>query len=421
MRKTLFWLHLGTGVVAGLVILMMSMTGVLLTYERQMISWADRAYRHEPLPGQTRQPLAALLDAAQRHVPEASAASITIAADAAAPAVVSLGRGRDLYLQPYSGEVLGEGSPGIRQFFRVVTSWHRWFDAGPESRATMRAITGACNLAFLFLILSGLYLWIPHILRWPMFRARLLFSRSYKTSKGRDFNWHHVFGIWSAIPLAAVVATGVVISYPWASDLVYRSVGEEPPARGGPPGPPGAMAGPTGAPGAAARGPRQGPGSAAGRGPALGGPGSGSFGGRTAQALDGAASAAAPDLDALFARAAAHLPAWRTIALRVPGDPAAPVGFSIDQGSGGQPQKRHNLTLDARTGDVVAWEPWDSQSPGRRLRSYLRFLHTGETLGIAGQTIAGLVSFASIILVWTGIALAWRRLIQPLFRKKQAK
>jgi uncharacterized iron-regulated membrane protein len=48
----------------------------------------------------------------------------------------------------------------------------------------------------------------------------------------------------------------------------------------------------------------------------------------------------------------------------------------------------------------------------------VRFLHTGEVLGIAGQTIAGLVSLTSLFMVWTGLALAWRRLIVPLYRKK---
>lgn len=56
------------------------------------------------------------------------------------------------------------------------------------------------------------------------------------SAKARDFNWHHVFGFWLAIPLFFVVASAVVISYPWASNLLFRMVGEEPPARSGPPG-----------------------------------------------------------------------------------------------------------------------------------------------------------------------------------------
>ena len=40
-RKTVFWAHLVTGVTAGLVVLMMSATGILLTYERQILAWVD--------------------------------------------------------------------------------------------------------------------------------------------------------------------------------------------------------------------------------------------------------------------------------------------------------------------------------------------------------------------------------------------
>ena len=40
-RKVLFWCHLATGVSAGVVILIMSVTGGLLAYEKQIIAWAD--------------------------------------------------------------------------------------------------------------------------------------------------------------------------------------------------------------------------------------------------------------------------------------------------------------------------------------------------------------------------------------------
>ena len=48
----------------------------------------------------------------------------------------------------------------------------------------------------------------------------------------------------------------------------------------------------------------------------------------------------------------------------------------------------------------------------------MRFAHTGEVLGIPGQTIAGLVSAGGAVLVWTGMALAWRRLRS--WRKRRA-
>ena len=44
LRSFIFWPHLITAVSAGLVILLMSVTGVLLTYERQMLAWADSRF-----------------------------------------------------------------------------------------------------------------------------------------------------------------------------------------------------------------------------------------------------------------------------------------------------------------------------------------------------------------------------------------
>lgn len=38
-RKTLFWSHLVVGITAGIVMLVMSVTGVLPTYEKQMSYW----------------------------------------------------------------------------------------------------------------------------------------------------------------------------------------------------------------------------------------------------------------------------------------------------------------------------------------------------------------------------------------------
>jgi uncharacterized iron-regulated membrane protein len=45
LRKIIFWLHLTAGVLAGTVILVMSATGVLLAFERQIVAFAERGIR----------------------------------------------------------------------------------------------------------------------------------------------------------------------------------------------------------------------------------------------------------------------------------------------------------------------------------------------------------------------------------------
>jgi uncharacterized iron-regulated membrane protein len=406
-RKTIFWMHLCCGVAAGLVVAMMSVTGVLLTYERQMVAWADRDHYADAATSVERRPLTEQLAAVQQHSPSFAPTAITVRDDPRAPVAFTAGRNGTLLVNPYTLSVAEQGGERLRSFFETVEGWHRWFNATGESRATARAITGASNLAFLFLVLSGMYLWLPRVLKWAAFKTRLLFNPKAESGKARDFNWHHVFGIWSALPLAVVVASAVVFSYPWANDLVYRSVGEEPPARGAPRGVPG----PTGNAGAAANAP-----SAA---PAASGPdGALRDAGAPVRPSDWGASGERPTYDDLLARAAAEAGEWRTLTLNVPAADAATVRIGVDRGNGGQPQHRHTLVLDAATGAVQAWQPFSSQSTGQKARSWIRFLHTGEALGVLGQTLAGIVSLTSLLMVWTGLALAYRRLIVPLYARR---
>jgi uncharacterized iron-regulated membrane protein len=367
-RRVIFWCHLLAGTFAGLVVLVMSVTGVLLTYEKEIIARADaRSARiAPPAADAARLPVETLVAAARARKPDATPSALTVRADPHAPASVAFGREGVVLVNPYSGEVLGEGAKGTREFFRVVTDWHRWLGASGEGRGLARGVTGACNLAFLFLVVSGFYLWFPRVWTRQQFRNIAWFRRGLG-GRARDFNWHNVVGFWAAVPLFVVVLSAVPISYTWAGDLVYRLAGEKPPA------PRAAQA-------------NQPPG---GQTP-------------TTLPLDG--------LDPLLARAAAQVAGWQSISLQLPTRRDAPVAFTIDNGDGGQPQKRAQLTLDRATGEVARWEPFQSQTAGRRWRSYLRFAHTGEVFGLVGQTVAGLASLGGAWLVYTGLSLAWRRL-----------
>jgi uncharacterized iron-regulated membrane protein len=172
VRSTIFWIHLVCGVVTGLVVLMMSVTGVILTYERQILAWADRAGYSAPAPGAQRLTLEELVEADKLRRPEFTPTTITLRNEADAQVVLGAGRSGSVLVDPYSGELREPGAQGLREFFSAVTGWHRWLNATGESRATARAITGASNLAFLFLVLSGIYVWLPRMWRWAAFEAR---------------------------------------------------------------------------------------------------------------------------------------------------------------------------------------------------------------------------------------------------------
>ena len=141
--------------------------------------------------------------------------------------------------------------------------------------------------------------------------------------------------------------------------------------------------------------------------------------GRASQHESVAAASRLP-LDELLQRVQAEAQDWERITLQLPNEHATNVHFTIDRGTGGQPQLRDSLVLDGATGRVSAAEPFSGQSAGRQARLWVRFLHTGEAFGWLGQAIAGAVSLLSLLMVWTGLALAWRRLILPLLRRRGA-
>lgn len=388
-RRLLFWCHLVSGVTSGVVVLIMSVTGVALTYQKEMQYWADtRHFRATPPEGASRASVAALVAAARAADPAAIVTSVTWRSAPTAPVALAAGP-RTIYANPYTAQIYGEGTgQGLRAFFASMTSWHRYLALSGDQRATGRALTGASNLLFLFLVLSGIYLWWPRTLTWTQVRTVTWFRRGLR-AKARDFNWHNVIGFWSAVPLAVVVYSATVISYPWSNDLVYRAMGEQPPApaagRGGGPGGPGAPNGAGGGPG--------------GRG--------GGQGGRAG----GPTAPIGAHVDIVVERARQFQSDWQMLALRVPTSDTAPLVFTIDRGDAGQPNLRGTLTVDAYTGEVETWEDFTAQTPGRRARTWLRFAHTGEIYGVVGQTIAGLVSAGGAVLVYTGLALAWRRFL----------
>lgn len=366
VRKAFFWLHLIAGVLAGIVIFLMSVTGVVLAFERQILAFAERDLR-TPAAAAARTPLklSRVVAAAQATAGDAKPTNVIVRSDPAAPVTVAFGREKTLFVNPYTGALLGEGATGLRGFFSANESLHRWLAMKGERRDQGKAVTGASNLAFLFIVLSGLVIWIPRRRTRTGFRNAMFFRRGLK-GRARDFHWHHVFGFWAFLPLVAIVFSGVVISYPWASRLVYRAFGSTPPRQ------------------------QQTGGNE-----------------RSGGKLDLAR------LDRLWTAArtetARVAPRWQSVSVRLPLSSKGSVSFAVDEGNGARPDKRSQLMIDPRTARVVEHKTYAGQEAGQQARAWLRWIHTGEAGGIPGQLVAMLASAAAVVLVYTGLALALRR------------
>ena len=346
-----------------------------MAFERQLIDVAESGYRSANAASAKDTPLApsVLAAKAREAFPEGRIAGITLSSASDAPATVSFGRENTLFLNPYSGAVLGRGT-WLRPFLHDVEQLHRNLLLGDRGKI----ITGTATLGFLGLLLSGIYLWIPR--RWTKAAVKAAsFPRWKLRGRSRDWNWHNAFGLWASIPLLLTIVTGLIMSFQWANNLLFIATGS--------PVPPPRNASPVGGQPQRER-PQQG----ANRERDV-----------REQNFEG--------LDSLWAQIAAQSPGWQTISFRLPAPRTPGDSFLVDTSNGSRPDKRVLHTVDRRAGKITKTEAFADNNKGRQLRMWIKPLHTGEAWGLPGQLVATFASGSAAVLVWTGLALSYRRFL----------
>jgi len=213
IRKTLFWLHLIIGCSAAIFIFLMSITGVALTYERQMIQMAERS--DYPVPAKIfspKLPMSEILAIAKTY-PTKKTAQIVIENQPNAPIVVKDGRKKVAYLNPYNGEEISIPGQGTKLFLAKLRAFHRWLTFDGKFSETGRWVNGIANVIFAVLIISGLYLWLPKRLNKRSIKQRLVLSGNYANKTARNSQWHNVFGFYMAPVLFVIVVTAFFFSF----------------------------------------------------------------------------------------------------------------------------------------------------------------------------------------------------------------
>ncbi|MEO6589020.1 MAG: PepSY-associated TM helix domain-containing protein [Pyrinomonadaceae bacterium] len=360
-RKIIFWLHLSSGVIAGIFIFLMCVTGAVLSFESNILEFAEREMRFVSVPAENNKRLSVseIINRVQTAKPNAKPSNMTLRNEKSAAAVVVLGREGQVFINPYTGEITGDGAKGWRGFFGVTEDLHRRLALSGNAGIIGKAVNDAGNCLFLFLAVSGIYIWFPRRLSWRHFKPVLWFRRGLK-GKARDFNWHNTIGFWSSLILVILTATAIVMSYQWANNLLYVLTGNQPPQQ------------------------------------------------QQAANRQGEQAFVLPEnFDEIWTKAENHTP-WKTIAARLPIANGSVV-FTIDEGIYLNIFGRSTLTIDAKTSEISKWESYGEQNSGRRLRNWVRFTHTGESVGIVGQIIGFLACIGGAFLVWTGLSLVWRR------------
>lgn len=215
-------LHLWLGLLAGLVLVPIGLTGGVLVFHDEL----DAALYPELVrvtPAGARLDADAAVAAVAAAFPGAEVARMELPQAPSDPYEVILrGDGRQVYVNPYTGTLLGSRLPG-----ETLTGWlfelHVHLLAGERGKQAV----GVAGLLLLVLGLTGLVLWWRG--RRHLRRGLLIAWRA--SARRVNYDVHNVVGFWTVLPLLVVAFTGAgLVFYGAFSGLAHTLTGTAPPA-----------------------------------------------------------------------------------------------------------------------------------------------------------------------------------------------
>jgi uncharacterized iron-regulated membrane protein len=222
LSKIISFLHLWLGLLAGSVLIVVALTGCILSFEDELSSVLF-SKEQKVVPTADRLQIDSMVTIAKATYPKKKIFRMIISSAPEKSVKATFGTkkaGYDyLYLNPYSGKVISKGKENKR-FFEVVLNLHRFLLAGD----TGKVITGiSCAITF-FMAISGLYLWWPKNKK--MLKQRLL-VKTDASFKRVNWDLHATGGFYTMIFLIIITSTGLVWSFDGVENLMFKLVDGE--------------------------------------------------------------------------------------------------------------------------------------------------------------------------------------------------
>ena len=229
VRKLFRKLHLWLSLPFGLIIMTTCLTGALLVFEKEITELVRHDSYTIPVRKTQSLSLQSLLERVARETPDSvQITSVTIPSDFRRAYTVGLSKPRraGVLVDPYTGKIVGQS--GRLPFFTTVRELHRWLldSMKPEAEGIFwgRIIVGTSTLLFVFILLTGLFLWWPKKLKGVGKRLKI----SLRQGRQRLFtDLHTVGGVYVFVLLLAMAMTGLTWSFEWYRTGFYKVFGAE--------------------------------------------------------------------------------------------------------------------------------------------------------------------------------------------------
>ncbi|MDE3743279.1 PepSY-associated TM helix domain-containing protein [Maribacter polysaccharolyticus] len=235
-RKLINDLHLWLGIGSGIVLFVVCLTGTILAFETELVSFFDREDHYSEKQGE-RVPFDRLIHTLQGNdtlvkefifygAENRNHRFTLLTKEQIENSNGKPVRGTTVSIDPYSGQRV-QATGKTKAFMHTVEQLHRYLLL---DRKIGRPIVGVCTIIFVFMCLSGLILWFPKKLKkfrnWKAWKQG--FTIKTKASWKRvNYDFHNTFGFYALLPLLLMGLTGLLWSFTWYYDGLEKVLGDQ--------------------------------------------------------------------------------------------------------------------------------------------------------------------------------------------------
>lgn len=350
MRKLLLQIHLWTGLIAALFLLLLGVSGAIVAFENEL----DRALNPK-LSYVQPQPQSLTLDAItqkllSRYPSGTKIDGFELPQRPDLSMFVGLtdpsGKQIGLVVDPYSGEILGDDA-NANHFVSKVHQFHTHLLAGEVGKQ----IAGWSAVLLLLLSITGIVLWW----RAGIFRVRRGSAVRF------NFELHNTVGVLSSVFLIIFAWTAICIHWERPVGRIAQQMSPAPPAQPAAPSTP--------VPGTAPLSP-----------------------------------------DRLLQIARSTLPEAKAVFLQMPSRPKQPASVALKFPEDYTPLGRTRMTIDPYSGKVLRVQSSrEMSSPMKYAQMWNREIHTGDIMNMPTRILAAFFSLMLPVLAITGPLIWWNR------------
>lgn len=217
MKKIINKIHLILGLIIGLVIIIVALTGCIYAFQVE-IQNMTQPYRFVDEQSSSFLPPTQLKEIAQQQLPEKKIHRIVYGKKTQAAGAVFYGSDPEYfyvaYMNPYTGAVLKVKDMNS-DFFRFILDGHYYLWLPP---AVGQPTVAIATLIFVVMIITGIVLW------WPKNKsaAKQRFSVKWNAKwRRKNYDLHNVFGFYSSWILIFIAITGLVWGFEWFANSLY--------------------------------------------------------------------------------------------------------------------------------------------------------------------------------------------------------